>query len=551
MDALLALIVKDGKPLPNLQFDDSVLVPTGEESLVQESFEGLDYVLVMRTRVIAQGLGETSIRLSPTLAKYLPSNQSREVKLNIEAASSERPTASSLSRTLPRWDSTPAANPADYLDDGNLIAKFSARQGVLADRSGSGDQSLRVVLVRSPKFGRLQLNENGAFEYRPNLTLDGQDSFDFVVVNAAGTSEVRTVQLIGRHPPVVKLQVAFTDELGRNITTVKQGSIFYLNVSVAGASFTYPWEYDPNQLLGLRFTMLMTSGELKASGAHVSNPAFSRPMLALETDANGQLHLITRQSDSKIAVDGSRVAIDSEGLLLSQLQLKAQELSRVPVTAEALGDLQLELETVMINGVPSRLIELDIAKLIVVETSQLEETSKLKDNVKHLDVNIDGSITALDALVGINVLNQSSLGVKISQAIAVDYHYDTNGDNHHDALDVLLVVNYLNAVGVPEGESASTASHPENSMYYADAFVNEDSTTSDWNRRTRPGDCRQIEELARRVGTKSPAGRHNCVLIEKIGSTRFFVDDVECHWLCRLCQCLLPKACSPVPFKTF
>lgn len=76
-----------------------------------------------------------------------------------------------------------------------------------------------------------------------------------------------------------------------------------------------------------------------------------------------------------------------------------------------------------------------------------------------LDVNNDGSITPLDALIVINRLNASGAG-PLSPPLANQPpppFYDTSGDNQVTALDALRVINHLNSAGASgsgEGEGA-------------------------------------------------------------------------------------------------
>ena len=80
-----------------------------------------------------------------------------------------------------------------------------------------------------------------------------------------------------------------------------------------------------------------------------------------------------------------------------------------------------------------------------------------------LDINADGSITALDALLVINDLNEHGAhaigGGAEGEAIAYS-RLDVNGDSYVSAIDALAVINYLNhgvtledAVEAAEGEA--------------------------------------------------------------------------------------------------
>ncbi len=61
-----------------------------------------------------------------------------------------------------------------------------------------------------------------------------------------------------------------------------------------------------------------------------------------------------------------------------------------------------------------------------------------------LDVNDDGKITPIDALLVINYLNQHGSG-PLPSTYTGPYYLDVNGDNAVTPLDALAVINYLNA----------------------------------------------------------------------------------------------------------
>ncbi|MEM8912203.1 MAG: dockerin type I domain-containing protein, partial [Planctomycetota bacterium] len=90
-------------------------------------------------------------------------------------------------------------------------------------------------------------------------------------------------------------------------------------------------------------------------------------------------------------------------------------------------------------------------------TTNTSSTSSLQRVVTRTDVNLDGSVTALDALLVINQLNASnrnSAGLIVESIPQV--FMDVNEDSRLSALDALQVINYLNqneaADSEPEGE---------------------------------------------------------------------------------------------------
>jgi VCBS repeat-containing protein len=86
-----------------------------------------------------------------------------------------------------------------------------------------------------------------------------------------------------------------------------------------------------------------------------------------------------------------------------------------------------------------------------------------------LDVSDDGTVSPLDALLIINVINagftaNGPTSAISAQSAASEPFYDTNGDHFVSPIDALLVINYLNsksAGGDAEGESFSDADTAE------------------------------------------------------------------------------------------
>ncbi len=79
-----------------------------------------------------------------------------------------------------------------------------------------------------------------------------------------------------------------------------------------------------------------------------------------------------------------------------------------------------------------------------------------------LDVNINGSVTALDALLVINRLNSTGAALLTATDLIFDEsngqpRWDVNGDGVVSAIDALQVINFLNSQSVsPEGEASDT-----------------------------------------------------------------------------------------------
>ena len=76
------------------------------------------------------------------------------------------------------------------------------------------------------------------------------------------------------------------------------------------------------------------------------------------------------------------------------------------------------------------------------------------NSVNSLDVNNDGFVSPVDALLVINQIN-SGLAAPAAAAVSSSLYMDVNGDKYVTAGDALMVINYLNsypAGGEGEGE---------------------------------------------------------------------------------------------------
>ncbi|EMI52798.1 Ig-like domain-containing protein [Rhodopirellula sallentina] len=118
------------------------------------------------------------------------------------------------------------------------------------------------------------------------------------------------------------------------------------------------------------------------------------------------------------------------------------------------------------------------------------EVDTLTNDVNAYDVNGDGNVTSLDALIIINQLNsgvtEAEAGSRVRiQATAGDYFIDVNGDTKLTAVDALQVINELNRLDTFGGEGESTAADtlPANAPAWNDAvdsyFAGDDDSDDD------------------------------------------------------------------------
>jgi hypothetical protein len=106
----------------------------------------------------------------------------------------------------PAANSTPIAQPDQYVTTMNVRLNVLAAGGVLPNDSDADGDSLIALLVSSVGHGTLSFSGNGGFSYAPGLNFMGTDSFSYRVTDGRATSDVAVVTIIvspsPNNPPV-------------------------------------------------------------------------------------------------------------------------------------------------------------------------------------------------------------------------------------------------------------------------------------------------------------------------------------------------------------
>ena len=108
-----------------------------------------------------------------------------------------------------------------YQTSTNSSLLVDAEDGVLANDTITNSDQLQAVLVEDVGHGKLNLNQNGSFEYIPDSGFAGQDKFTYQATNGTEMSNIATVKLstnaINIRPIIVTGEVAFTSNtIGTN-----------------------------------------------------------------------------------------------------------------------------------------------------------------------------------------------------------------------------------------------------------------------------------------------------------------------------------------------
>ncbi len=311
--------------------------------------------------------------------------------------------------------------------------------------------TFQLMSVGTPGNGTATIDNNGTpgdplddfIVYNPGAGFSVMDQFQYTIGNANGTS-TGTVSIFEDPDPGtqgLEISLELTDPIGNPVTQVAVGEEFVLIASVRDRR---------------------TAASATGVAAAYMDVLFNRNLVQPNVDPSNPLGFdITFSADYLNAKSGSARLpgiLDEVGSFQtggSPLGSTKLELFEVAFTATGVGqvdfmadpaDLMPAHDSLFFDppaAVPLTDISYGFSSLLVTGGGVLGGNT--------LDVNVDGHVSPLDALLVINNLN--SAGGFNAAGGSGGSRLDVNRDLAITPLDALLVVNYLNQNGSGEGES--------------------------------------------------------------------------------------------------
>ena len=360
---------------------------------------------------------------------------------------------------------------ADGLDSSNLpiinSAVLSNRLDILANDNLGPTGSVREFgLVTNPTFGTIEIDENGTpdnvnddfFAYRPNAGVNGLERFTYFIVTEDGvnsTAEV-TIPLGNTNSTALAaydfslVSAVFNSATGEfesgpalaNTTTFSVGQTFGLQVNVDdlrtfGETFVFAGFLD-----------LLYSQDTVRPVAGVSGTEFD-----FDVEFGDGFN-----EDAGVGTAGRLGIIDEFGSVSQATNLSQgtdpATLATLFFETVATGPIRFvgspadasPFQDTLLFGLDEP-IEVDEIRYDVLSSSVTVgggEGESFQNPVLAQDVNNDGAVSPIDALLIINRVGRPSAGEgeALSQNPIV-YYTDVNGDNETSAIDALQVINYL------------------------------------------------------------------------------------------------------------
>ncbi len=375
----------------------------------------------------------------------------------------------------------------DSLGNPITVGTGAKRFNVLAnDQFGPTGLLQEFTIEVSPGQGTATINDNGTpdlrsddfIEYTPFGGASGADSFVYGFVAGDGVRSTARVNLtIGNVNPgslLVGMDFDFVDEFGDPIASAAVGDVIGLRVDVDDLRVAFG---DETMVFSAFLDILYDTDLL----APATDPADFVGVSGIDFGLGFAVRYGEfMDADSGTGFIGRPGIVDEfgtndlRGTIMQSDRLDPRQLATLYFKATGDGTANFVgspadsfpfSETLLLERdqpVPVDQILFDTASIVI---GIGEGESPRQNSALPVDVNDDGHVTSIDALLIINELNRNpqGFGEGESAGLASRFFTDVTGDNEITALDALQVINYLNRMSRPsvsaggEGEAAPLA----------------------------------------------------------------------------------------------
>jgi hypothetical protein len=187
-----------------------------------------------------------------------------------------------------------------------------------------------------------------------------------------------------------------------------------------------------------------------------SAPKTTPDSLVVKQTITTVLDVLRNDSDPDGSLDPATLVIFS-GSEMADVVVQDDGTIRFTPRAGFLGTTQFRYVISDNDGRPS--VPTEVTVRVVVSIYQNPRN--------RFDVEDDGSVSPLDVLVLINVLNSTAPSLPVDGLLGPPPYVDVNADNRVDPLDVLAVINHINSRGNGEGEGIAACT-------FDDVFASDD-----------------------------------------------------------------------------
>jgi len=261
-------------------------------------------------------------------------------------------------------------------------------------------------------------------------------------------------------------------------------------------------DFEQEQTVVVNITATSATGAFKTEPIVITVRDIGEQAASVELTSEVVIELVRGAVVGSVLVDGNLLSsgfiatVDDSRFEIkgSTLKLRASEFVRISE--------QEEIQVVVtIQDAASAF--LPIAGTFVI--SVLANENPFHNPENPFDVNSDGAITPLDALLIINSMSRNGGPGPISGFPSPDRFYDVNGDGFITALDALLIINKINRLRRGEGEQPSDTTQPKRNDFGMIGPAVESSEKSDAEPVDQPSEPLSVAAKSRLIGETTDA----------------------------------------------
>ncbi|MHB0959585.1 MAG: tandem-95 repeat protein [Pirellulaceae bacterium] len=378
--------------------------------------------------------------------------------------------------------------------DGTATENDPSDDGVLVNDSDAEGDSLTAVLVTGPtQDAAFALNADGTFVYQHDGSENTADTFQYVVTDGQGGESSLVTVMILIHPvndaplavddhymvlPGTALTQADPDgnltpdnpnDNGVLVNDSDPEGIQLSAVLVDGplhaASFqlnpdgTFSYTPQDSLVASDSFTYRANDGELESNVATVTiifnvPPTAVNDSVLVERNLPKMIDVLANDRDPEGRFDPGSIVIESSPARGVAVVVDGK-VEYTPAN-DYLGADSFTYSVADEHGARTNVATVQIQVML--------DPYPWQNSANNLDVNADGSVSAIDVLLIINYLNfdgNGALPIPPTAGFSPPPYFDTSGDNKVTPLDAILVINELNgSSGSGEGEFVSPESDP-------------------------------------------------------------------------------------------
>lgn len=334
---------------------------------------------------------------------------------------------------------------------------------------------INVVSTTQGQNGSTTIDTQGRVLYTPNGGFTGADQFTYTIEDSRNIRSQATVTVrvgAAETNDIVNLRLDVTDLNGAPITTIAVGGQFQLRGYVKDLRAA-----RPNQGVFAAYQDILYSSGLvspKAKSVTAADPLGFEVVFGTNYTEVISGDITNKGIINEIgAVQAGNLPLGAAEQLLFIITLDAKAVGTATFVGDP-ADIKPLHDTLTYD--PASPVTYDLIRFgsdtLNITTSGNLGGGEFTNRLERHDVNADGFVSPIDALIVINHLNARPGDSAAGEGEPDRYFIDVNGDNALSPIDALLVINRLNSLrtgaGAGEGEGSSDSSA-------TDSFFGEES----------------------------------------------------------------------------